>query len=113
MKAAIVSGPNQTPIYGEFDEPRPQDGARVIQATAAALSNATRARAAGTHYSTAGGLPLIPGLDGVGRTASGARVAFVLPEAPFGGMAEKTVAPRTIWSIAGVTRNRGSLGGCA
>ncbi len=91
MKAAIVSGPNQTPIYGEFDEPRPQDGARVIQVTASALSNATRARAAGTHYSMTGGFPLVPGLDGVGRTESGARFAFLLPEAPFGGMAEKTL----------------------
>jgi len=46
MKAAIVSGPNQTPTYGEFDGPQPQDGARVIHVTASALSNATRARAA-------------------------------------------------------------------
>ncbi len=91
MKAAVVLGPNQTPIYGEFDEPTPQDGLVVIRVAASALSNATRARAAGGHYSLTGGFPLVPGIDGVGRTARGERVGFLLPEAPFGGMAEKTL----------------------
>ena len=91
MKAAVVPGPNQTPIYGEFDEPTPQDGLVVIRVAASALSNATRARAAGSHYSMTGGFPLVPGIDGVGRTESGERVGFLLPEAPFGGMAEKTL----------------------
>jgi len=91
MKAAIVLGPNQTPSYREFDEPEPRDGATVIRVAAAALSNATRVRAAGSHYSMTGGFPLVPGIDGVGRTQSGARVGFLLPEAPFGGMAEKTL----------------------
>lgn len=90
MRAAIVSGPNQVPVYGEFDEPRPQDGSTIVRVAASALSNATRVRAAGSHYSLTGGFPLVPGLDGVGRTESGARVGFLLPEAPFGGMAEKT-----------------------
>ena len=91
MKAAIVQGPNQTPIYGEFDEPTPQDGLVVVHVAASALSNVTRARAAGSHYSMTGGFPLVPGIDGVGRTQSGERVGFLLPEAPFGGMAEKTL----------------------
>jgi hypothetical protein len=30
--------------------------------------------------------------DGVGRTADGRRVYFVLPEAPYGGPAEKSLA---------------------
>jgi len=90
MRAAIVSGPNQVPVYGEFDEPRPQHGSTIVRVAASALSNATRVRAAGSHYSMTGGFPLVPGLDGVGRTESGARVGFLLPEAPFGGMAEKT-----------------------
>lgn len=91
MKAAIVHGPNRTPVYGEFDEPIPQDGMVVVRVVASALSNATRARAAGSHYSMTGGFPLVPGIDGVGRTESGERVGFLLPEAPFGGMAEKTL----------------------
>ena len=91
MKAAIVHGPNRTPVYGEFDEPTPQDGMVVVRVAASALSNATRARAAGSHYSMTGGFPLVPGIDGVGWTESGERIGFLLPEAPFGGMAEKTL----------------------
>ena len=91
MKAAIVEGPNQTPIYRDFDEPQPKEGATIVRVAASALSNATRARAAGTHYSMTGAFPLVPGIDGVGRTESGTRVGFLLPEAPFGGMAEKTL----------------------
>ncbi len=91
MRAALVSGPNQTPVYGEFDDPRPQEGFTVVRVAASALTNVTRVRAAGSHYSMTGGFPLVPGLDGVGRTKSGVRVGFLLPEAPFGGMAEKTL----------------------
>jgi hypothetical protein len=39
--------------------------------------------------------PFVPGVDGVGITADGSRVYFVMPEAPFGAMAERTlVDPR-------------------
>jgi len=91
MKAAVVPGPNQTPIYADFDDPTPRDGFTVVDVAASALSNATRARATGSHYSSAGNFPLVPGIDGVGRTEDGRRVGFVLPEAPYGGMAEKTL----------------------
>lgn len=91
MKAAVVLGPNQTPIYGDFDDPTLEDGFTIVEVAASALSNATRARATGSHYSLAGNFPLVPGIDGVGRTDSGQRVGFLLPEAPFGGMAEKTL----------------------
>ena len=91
MKAAVVLGPHQTPIYGEFADPAPREGLSVIRVAASALSNATRARATGSHYSLAGAFPLVPGIDGVGRTEAGERVGFLLPEAPFGGMAELTL----------------------
>jgi len=96
MKAAVVQGPHQTPIYGEFDEPTPRDGSTIVHVAASALSNATRARASGSHYSLAGVFPLVPGVDGVGRTESGTRVGFLLPTAPFGGMAEKTLVPEAL-----------------
>jgi len=96
MKAAVVQGPHQTPIYGEFDEPTPRNGSTIVHVAASALSNATRARASGSHYSMAGVFPLVPGVDGVGRTESGTRVGFLLPTAPFGGMAEKTLVPEAL-----------------
>lgn len=88
MKAAIVTGPGMTPIYGDFDEPPAKEGEERIAVTASALSQLTKGRASGSHYSASGRFPTIPGVDGVGRTADGHRVYFVLPEAPFGAMAE-------------------------
>jgi len=96
MKAAVVQGPHQTPVYGEFDEPTPRNGSTIVHVAASALSTATRARASGSHYSLAGVFPLVPGVDGVGRTESGTRVGFLLPTAPFGGMAEKTLVPEAL-----------------
>jgi len=89
MKAAIVTGPGKTPIYGDFNEPVPQEGEELIHVTASALSQLTKGRASGAHYSSSGQFPLIAGVDGVGRTADGRRVYFVLPKAPFGAMAER------------------------
>ena len=89
MKAAIVEQAGHAPVYGTFRDPEAAPGQAVVRVTAAALSHVTRSRAAGTHYSGAGALPLVPGLDGVGVDESGRRVYFILPEAPFGGMAER------------------------
>jgi NADPH:quinone reductase-like Zn-dependent oxidoreductase len=36
-------------------------------------------------------LPLVPGIDGVGRRADGSLVYFILPETTYGAMAEQTV----------------------
>lgn len=100
MKAAVVLGPNQTPIYQDFQEPTPQEGFTIVRVTASALSNATRARAAGNHYSMAANFPLIPGIDGVGRTEDGTRVGFLMPESPFGGMAERTLVRNALsWPV--------------
>jgi NADPH:quinone reductase-like Zn-dependent oxidoreductase len=91
MKAAIVTGPNQIPVYGDFKEPTAQAGYELITVAASALSNLTKSRASGSHYSASGQYPLVPGIDGVGRAASGQRLFFMMPSAPFGGMAQKVL----------------------
>lgn len=63
---------------------------------AAALSNLVRAQASGKHYSAAAGLPLIPGVDGVGTLDDGRRVFCAFPRAPFGTMAQTTVIARDL-----------------
>lgn len=93
MKAAIVTGPNQTPVYGDFKEPVAQAGQELITVTASALSPVAKALAAGSHYSSSAMFPLVVGIDGVGYTQSGQRVYFGMPQAPFGGMAEKVLVP--------------------
>lgn len=93
MKAAIVQQAGQAPVYGHFADPIAQPGEHRIDVTAAAISQVTRSRAAGTHYSSVDGFPFVPGIDGVGRCEDGSRVYFMLPRAPYGGMAEQTVVP--------------------
>jgi NADPH:quinone reductase-like Zn-dependent oxidoreductase len=91
MKAAVVSEPGQKPQYTDFPEPVAKEGEELISVRAAALSHFTKSRASGAHYSADGMFPAIAGADGVGATQDGRRVYFVLPEAPNGAMAEKTV----------------------
>jgi NADPH:quinone reductase-like Zn-dependent oxidoreductase len=92
MKAAVVESPGQAPVYKDFTEPQAGAGEVVIDVTAAPLSQVTRARASGAHYSAENIFPFVAGIDGVGRRADGRAVYFVLPRAPFGSMAERTVA---------------------
>ena len=65
-RAAIVTAAGKTPIYGEFEEPIEREGEEIIALRAAALSNLTRSRASGAHYSSTGSFPAVAGTDGVG-----------------------------------------------
>jgi NADPH:quinone reductase-like Zn-dependent oxidoreductase len=95
MKAAIVTAPGTLPIYGDFPAPVAREGLELISVTAAALSNLTKGRATGSHYSSDNQYPFVPGVDGVGTTEDGRRVYFVMPEVPLGAMGERTlVDPR-------------------
>ncbi len=89
MKAAVITKPGGTPLFTDFDDPMPQVGEELIMVTASALSQVTKSRASGSHHTSPGSLPAVVGIDGVGRAQDGRRVYFVLPEEPFGGMAEK------------------------
>jgi NADPH:quinone reductase-like Zn-dependent oxidoreductase len=88
MKAAVVTAKGKTPIYGDFDAPIAKAGEELISVRTSALSQFSKSRASGAHYSSDGDFPAVAGSDGVGVTADGRRVYFVLPEAPFGALAE-------------------------
>lgn len=93
MKAAIVKSAGLSPVYEDFADPVPSYGESRIAVNAAALSHVVKSRASGTHYSSPQRFPFGVGIDGVGRLDDGRRVYFVLPRAPYGSMAERTVAP--------------------
>lgn len=93
MKAAIVYESGQLPVYGDFPEPAPAPGENRITVAAAAMSPVVKSRASGRHYSSSGQYPFIVGIDGVGRLDNGTWVYFILPRAPYGSMAEFSVAP--------------------
>jgi NADPH:quinone reductase-like Zn-dependent oxidoreductase len=91
MKAAVIAAAGEPPVYREFDEPIAGEGQELITVSASALSQFSKSRSSGSHYSSDGIFPSVAGADGVGRTADGRRVYFVLPEAPFGALAEKAL----------------------
>jgi len=95
LKAAVVLGAGQSPLYGDMSEPLPSAGESRVSVTAAAISHVVKSRASGTHYSSSQQFPFGVGIDGVGRLDDGRRVYFVLPRAPYGSMAERTVVRST------------------
>ena len=92
MKAAVVSSFGTAPRYGEFSAPAAAgDDDTVIDVIAAGLHPRVRSQADGSHYTSTGELPLVPGIDGVGRGADGLLRYFILPDTTMGAMAEQTV----------------------
>jgi NADPH:quinone reductase-like Zn-dependent oxidoreductase len=91
MKAAVVRDFREGPRYDDFDLPASRDGVPV-EVLAAALSPRTRSGASGQHYASSSVLPLVPGIDGVGKRADGRRVYFLAADDAMGTMAERTLA---------------------
>lgn len=91
MKAAVVQSAGTNPVYGDFFDPEPRDGAQLVAVRAAAISQLAKARASGSHYSSQGQFPLVAGVDGVGALSDGRRVYFLTLKAPFGSMAERSL----------------------
>jgi NADPH:quinone reductase-like Zn-dependent oxidoreductase len=90
MKAAVVYEAGKAPVFAEFETPVARAGEALIAVRASALTQFTKSRASGAHYSADAALPAIAGSDGVGVTEEGRRVYFILPQAPFGALAEVT-----------------------
>lgn len=61
---------------------------------AVGLHPRVRSAADGSHYTSDGTLPLIPGIDAVGRTAQGELLYFVASDGALGTMAEQAVVDR-------------------
>lgn len=90
MKAAVVERFGDDPRVTEVAEPTAAGPDEVVvDVLAAALSPRVRAQAAGSHYTSTDQLPLIPGIDGVGRLPDGGLVYFLLPDTTKGAMAER------------------------
>lgn len=92
MKAAVVSAFDAPPRYGDFPTPVPSGRHEMlVEVLACGLHPRVRSQADGSHYTSTGALPLVPGIDGVGRDPDGALRYFVLPDTSMGAMAERTV----------------------
>jgi NADPH:quinone reductase-like Zn-dependent oxidoreductase len=92
MHAAVVTSFDEPPHYRKVDVPTPDNDHQVlVDVLAVGLHPRVRTDAAGRHYTSSGELPMIPGVDGVGRTADGRRVFFVSNDEFPGSMAEKAI----------------------
>jgi NADPH:quinone reductase-like Zn-dependent oxidoreductase len=90
MHAAVVTSFDEPPHYQEFEEPLPTSGDEmVVDVLAVGLHPRVRSGARGAHYSSTGTLPMIPGVDGVGRRADGKLIYFVADDDVMGTMADK------------------------
>jgi NADPH2:quinone reductase len=93
MQAAVVNVLGEAPKYQSFPNPVVQEGEVLIKVRAAGLHQIVKLVASGAHYSSGGGLPAVPGVDGVGELPDGRRVYFGGARRPWGTMAELAAAP--------------------
>jgi NADPH:quinone reductase-like Zn-dependent oxidoreductase len=92
MKAAVVTTFDTAPRYEDVPVPVPAgDHDMLVDVIAAGLHPRVRSQADGSHYTSTGELPLVPGIDGVGRGLDGQVRFFVLPDTRAGAMAEQTI----------------------
>jgi len=90
--AAVVHSFGNPPHYEPFDLPAPCDGDQaLVDVVAVGLHPRVRSGASGSHYTSTGKLPMVPGVDGVGRRADGQLVYFVADDELAGPMATRTV----------------------
>ncbi|WP_144715442.1 zinc-binding alcohol dehydrogenase family protein [Curtobacterium pusillum] len=95
MHAAVVTTFGTAPTWQSFEDPTPTDEEVVVDVVAAGLHPRVRSQADGSHYTSEGALPLVPGVDGVGRFPDGTLRYFAVASDTRGSMAERVaVDPR-------------------
>jgi NADPH:quinone reductase-like Zn-dependent oxidoreductase len=93
MHAAVVTSFDEPPHYQDFEIPTPTgDDQQLVDVLAVGLHPRTRSGASGSHYTSSGTLPMIPGVDGVGRRQDGQLVYFTSTDDVLGTMADKALA---------------------
>lgn len=92
MRAAVVTSFDTAPQYSEYPTPvAVGEDEMLVDVLAAGLHHLVRARANGTHYSTTGTFPFVPGVDGVVRDPHGNLRYAALNDSDLGTFAEQTV----------------------
>jgi NADPH:quinone reductase-like Zn-dependent oxidoreductase len=91
MHAAVVTSFDEPPHYQQFEVPVPAADQVLVDVLAVGLHPRVRTGARGAHYTSTGALPMIPGIDGVGRRADGTKIYFVAADDVVGTMAEQAL----------------------
>ncbi len=94
MNAAVLRTLGSAPRFESFAEPDVRPGEALVTVRAASVKQLDRLIAKGAHYSspTPDRLPMVCGTDGIGLLDDGTRVYFATLRAPFGALAERSVA---------------------
>jgi NADPH:quinone reductase-like Zn-dependent oxidoreductase len=102
MKAAVVTSFDHPPRYEEFADPVATGDEEVVDVLAVGLHPRVRSGANGTHYTSEGTLPMVPGFDAVARRADCRLVYFFSDDGAAGTMAERAVVdPRRAVELPG------------
>jgi NADPH:quinone reductase-like Zn-dependent oxidoreductase len=92
MNAAVVTKFGEPPHYTPFGVPEPSGAEQaVVDVLAVGLHPRVRTGARGAHYTSSGTLPMVPGIDGVGRRADGKQIYFLAGDDVIGTMAERAL----------------------
>jgi NADPH:quinone reductase-like Zn-dependent oxidoreductase len=92
MHAAVVTSFDEPPHYRQFETPQPTNADEtLVDVLAVGLHPRVRSGAAGAHYTSTNKLPMIPGVDAVGRRPDGTRIYFVADDAALGTMADQAI----------------------
>ncbi|MFF4986186.1 zinc-binding alcohol dehydrogenase family protein [Streptosporangium saharense] len=92
MHAAVIQASDCPPVYRDHPDPVSRhDGELVVEVLAAGLHHLTRSRANGSHYSSGGMYPLVPGVDGVVRDKEGNVRYVALDDTALGTFADRTL----------------------
>jgi NADPH:quinone reductase-like Zn-dependent oxidoreductase len=92
MNAAVVTSFDEPPHYQQIEVPDPTNTDEiVVDVLAIGLHPRVRSGAAGAHYTSTGMLPMVPGIDAVGRRSDGKQIYFVAADDVAGTMAEKAI----------------------
>ncbi len=100
VNAAVLHQFGEMPRFELFAEPVCNDDEVLVHVSAAALNPSTKLLASGQHYASPKQLPVICGVEGVGRLDDGTRVFFGVRRPPNGSMCQRTVVPRAFcWPL--------------
>jgi NADPH:quinone reductase-like Zn-dependent oxidoreductase len=92
IHAAVVRSFDHPPRFESFELPDPTKPTHVrVEVLAVGLHPRVRSGANGTHYTSTGVLPMVPGVDGVGRTENGQLMYFAANDELLGPMATHAV----------------------
>ncbi|UQS82572.1 zinc-binding alcohol dehydrogenase family protein [Bombilactobacillus folatiphilus] len=96
MQAAIITAPNTLPVIDEFPNPKVQNTQeQIVTVKASALSNFSKMKSLGKHYTKQDYFPRVAGIDGVGTLADGQLVYFFKTIAPYGSLAAQTLVKQS------------------